>query len=161
VAVVPLDAVPRRRISTKHFANGSGAWAALGRLRLDHHSVSDLEGHFSPPFDSLRTERTTSVARRQALRGIDAKGQALLLCENHRFGPGCVAGEFLCGVGSADAVARVQRIDLAWVGPEYCFGRGGVEFLIAVCAEAPFKCDEDVGVEPVRDVASHDRECFL
>jgi hypothetical protein len=65
VTVIPVDAIARRWVLAQHFPNGPGAGAALGRLGLGHYSVSDLEGHEAPPFDSLRVERTTSEDRRQ------------------------------------------------------------------------------------------------
>jgi hypothetical protein len=51
MAVVPVDAVSRRRVGAQHFADGPGAWTPLSRLGLNYHSVSNIERHGDPPFD--------------------------------------------------------------------------------------------------------------
>jgi hypothetical protein len=136
VAIVPVDAVPRRGIFAKHFADGPAAFATLGRLRLDCHSVSDLEGHRSPPFNSLRDERTTSEVRWQPLqvprpeqRAIamrDEQGRASALERgadgNHRRSPG-VHG--LDDLGVIDALERHggDALDLPrFAGQRWAFG---------------------------------------
>src|SRR4029079_10146827 len=45
MAVLPVDAVARRRVLAQNFSDGPGACAALCRLGLRDDAISDLEGH--------------------------------------------------------------------------------------------------------------------